>query len=143
MQYEQFQALESKVKQELDRQDQAGWLAQQTWDSIANFTQEEVYELIDAIAQRDYAAIKDELADLCFHLMIYAQFAQREGQFTLEEIAATALDKLSHRGVDVGDVNTAEQAHAVWQQRKIAHKTQYGGSLFDPTLLKSEKILSP
>jgi nucleoside triphosphate diphosphatase len=146
MQYEQFQALEEKVKQELARQDQAGWLAQQNWDSIANFTQEEVYELLDAIARRDYVAIKDELADLCFHLLIYAQLAEREGHFDLEAIAAAALEKLAHRSVDVGDVDSAEQAHKIWQQRKLGKKTQHGGSLFDdlpgnlPAMLMAMKL---
>ena len=42
------------------------WDVQQDFDSIAPYTIEEAYEVADAIARRDFAALPDELGDLLF-----------------------------------------------------------------------------
>ena len=51
------------------------WDQEQTFASIAPYTIEEAYEVADAIAHDDRAALRDELGDLLFQVVFHAQMA--------------------------------------------------------------------
>ncbi len=53
------------------------WDQAQTFDTIAPYTVEEAYEVADAIARRDMAALPDELGDLLFQVVYHARMAER------------------------------------------------------------------
>ncbi|MGH7000716.1 MAG: MazG nucleotide pyrophosphohydrolase domain-containing protein, partial [Stellaceae bacterium] len=57
------------------------WDRQQSFASIAPYTIEEAYEVADAISRGDDAALKDELGDLLFQVVFYAQMANEAGLF--------------------------------------------------------------
>ena len=66
-----FEQLQQQVKELLSTSAGCPWMLQQNWRSIAQYSLEEVYELMDAIVRDDKPAVCDELADLCLHLLIY------------------------------------------------------------------------
>jgi len=144
MSNQSFLELQQLVRSRLNDAKGDDWLQSQTWRSIVNFSQEEVYELIDAIEQEDFAAVQDELADWCFHLLIYAEMARKESRFDLEQIAQTAIDKLTQR-LPV-TAASADQSHVHWQQQKYRHKQQHQGSILAdlpadmPALLQAKKL---
>lgn len=73
------------------------WDLAQTFASIAPHTLEEVYEVIDAIETGDMRQVRDELGDLLFQVVFYAQLGQEQGLFDFNDIAAGIGDKLLHR----------------------------------------------
>lgn len=81
------------------RDPQAGcpWDKQQTFASIAPYTLEETYEVIDAIAREDYTELKSELGDLLYQVVFYAQMASEQGLFDFHDICAAINDKLERR----------------------------------------------
>ena len=55
------------------------WDLEQTIESLVPYTLEEVYEVVDAIDKNDMVELKDELGDLLFQVVFYAQIACEEG----------------------------------------------------------------
>lgn len=73
------------------------WDKEQTFSSIAPYTLEETYEVLDAIAREDFDDLRGELGDLLFQVVFYAQMAQEEGRFDFNDICAAISDKLERR----------------------------------------------
>lgn len=73
------------------------WDKEQTFATIAPYTLEETYEVLDAIAREDFDDLRGELGDLLFRVVFYAQMAQEEGRFDFNDICAAISDKLERR----------------------------------------------
>ena len=73
------------------------WDKEQTFSTIAPYTLEETYEVLDAIQREDFDDLRGELGDLLFQVVFYAQMAQEEGRFDFDDICAAISDKLEHR----------------------------------------------
>jgi len=73
------------------------WDLEQTIESLASYTLEEVYEVVDAIEQRDMVQLEDELGDLLFQVVFYAQLAEEAGYFNFADIATVITKKLVRR----------------------------------------------
>ena len=73
------------------------WDVKQNYRSIAPSTLEEAYEVVDAIEREDYQHLKDELGDLLFQVIFYAQLAQEEGRFDFYNIVSGLTEKLVRR----------------------------------------------
>lgn len=73
------------------------WDLEQTIASLAAYTLEEVYEVVDAIEKNDMAQLTEELGDLLFQVVFYAQIASEEKLFTFDDIATAITDKLIRR----------------------------------------------
>jgi MazG family protein len=144
-----FEQLRGKVHELVQQEDGCAWLKEQTFRSIANYSIEEVYELLDAIERNDIEAVKDELSDLCFHLMIYTELPFAGEKIALEDLAKRTLHKLSVRQQSISDVeiHTADASHEQWQLKKHQHKYEQSGSIVAdvpmhfPALLQSHKML--
>src|SRR5213596_3081189 len=64
------------------------WDREQDFSTIAPYTIEEAYEVADAIARGDMAALKDELGDLLFQVVLHARIAEEQTLFAFEDVAA-------------------------------------------------------
>jgi ATP diphosphatase len=84
------------------------WDLKQSYQTIAPSTIEEAYEVVDTIEREDYAHLKEELGDLLFQVVFYAQLGKEDGYFTFEEIAAGIADKLLRRHPHVFPEGTLE-----------------------------------
>jgi ATP diphosphatase len=97
------------------------WDREQSFDSIAPYTIEEAYEVADAIARGDAAALRDELGDLLFQVVYHARMAEESGQFGFAEVATSIADKMVRRHPHVfGDAaarDAAQQTEA-WEAQK-------------------------
>jgi len=97
------------------------WDRQQTFRSILPYTLEEVYEVVDAIEADDMEALREELGDLLFQVVFYAQMAKEAGEFDFEDIAAGIADKLIARHPHVfaeTEIATAEAQTHAWEKHK-------------------------
>ena len=70
------------------------WDVKQDFVSIAPYTIEEAYEAVDAIERGAAADIKDELGDLLFQIVFYAQIGKEQGDFEFADIANAISDKM-------------------------------------------------
>lgn len=73
------------------------WDLQQDYKSIAPSTLEEAYEVVDAIESGDFDHLKEELGDLLFQVIFYAQLGDEEQRFNFTEIISDLVEKLVRR----------------------------------------------
>ena len=102
------------------------WDQEQDFDSIAPYTLEEAYEVVDAIQRRDADDLKDELGDLLFQVVYHAQMASEQGWFAFEEVVAAICGKLVRRHPHVfGDEHIADAAAqtVAWEAHKAAERS--------------------
>ena len=101
------------------------WDLEQDFATIAPHTIEEAYEVADAIDRRDMAALCDELGDLLFQVVFYAQMAHERGGFDFAAVAEGIVEKMIRRHPHVfGDASVetaAAQTHA-WEDHKARER---------------------
>ena len=73
------------------------WDVAQTFGTIVSSTLEECYELVAAIEQEDFPHVAEELGDVLFQVVFYAQLAREQNLFSFEDIVHTLVDKLLRR----------------------------------------------
>jgi ATP diphosphatase len=73
------------------------WDRKQSLRTLTAYTLEEVYEVIDAVETGDDAQLQDELGDLLFQVVFYAQIAKEEGRFEFSAVIASITEKLLRR----------------------------------------------
>jgi len=101
------------------------WDLAQTFATIAPHTVEEAYEVVEAIEVDDRLALRDELGDLLFQVVFYAQMASEEGSFDFDAVAAAICDKMERRHPHVfGEVKIADSASQTrhWEAQKAAER---------------------
>jgi ATP diphosphatase len=106
-------------------EDGCPWDRAQTFASIAPHTIEEAYEVADAVAGGDPARIRDELGDLLFQVVFYAELARERGWFDFDAVAAGIAEKLVRRHPHVfgGSVPESGEAHSrSWEALKALER---------------------
>jgi nucleoside triphosphate diphosphatase len=101
------------------------WDRQQSFATIAPYTVEEAYEVADAIARADLAALPDELGDLLFQVVYHARMAEEAGGFGFTEVARVIADKMIRRHPHVfGDAAVRDAAEQTmdWEAHKSAER---------------------
>ena len=102
------------------------WDRAQTFASLAPYTLEEAYEVVDAIqAGETPEKLRDELGDLLFQVVFYAQLAQERGWFDFDDIARGIHGKLVRRHPHVfGEqaAGTAGEVLVVWEELKARER---------------------
>ena len=93
----EMQRLLKIMAQLRDPQSGCPWDVKQTMESLTRYTIEEAYEVADAIATGDMHDIKDELGDLLFQVVFYAQIASELRAFSFDDVAQSISDKLVRR----------------------------------------------
>lgn len=95
-----------------DPQTGCPWDLKQSYATIVPYTLEEAYEVADAIARESFDELKDELGDLLFQVVFYAQIAKEEGRFEFDDCVAAICDKLERRHPHVFGELTADNLNA-------------------------------
>jgi ATP diphosphatase len=73
------------------------WDVQQDFSSIAPYTIEEAYEVVDAIARNNLPQLKDELGDLLLQVVFHAQMAEEGGHFGFGDVVGAICGKMIRR----------------------------------------------
>ncbi|MDR1087931.1 MAG: nucleoside triphosphate pyrophosphohydrolase [Coriobacteriales bacterium] len=95
------------------------WDREQTHESIAKNMIEEAYEAVEAIEQGSVDALREELGDVLLQVVLHAQIAADDGEFTLEEVIQGISNKLISRHPHVFG-NEASFAAAGFTDAEIA-----------------------
>lgn len=103
------------------------WDVQQDFASIAAYTIEEAYEVVDAIDRGDFDDLRDELGDLLLQVVFHARMAEEAGRFEFADVVHAISSKMRRRHPHVfGDVryaDVAEQTRA-WEAIKTAERAR-------------------
>lgn len=97
------------------------WDKKQTYKSILPYTIEEVYEVSEAIETSNFEGLVDELGDLLFQIVFYAQIAKEEGRFEFDDITHAITEKMIRRHPHVFSdhkVETVEEQSRLWDEIK-------------------------
>lgn len=110
------------------------WDKKQTIHTLRQQTIEETFELVDAITDKDWKGIKEELGDLLLHIIFYSKIGAEQQQFTLQEVIDGICEKLIVRHPHIyGDpegsgqivkVNDEEDVKRNWEQIKLKEGKQ-------------------
>jgi XTP/dITP diphosphohydrolase len=98
------------------------WDREQTVETLRSMTIEETYELADAVTEKNWKGIKEELGDLLLHILFYSKIANEQQQFTLAEVIQGISEKLVARHPHIyGDikVDNEEDVKKNWEKLKL------------------------
>ena len=98
------------------------WDKKQNIHTLRQQTIEETYELADAITDKDWNSIKEELGDLLLHIVFYSKIGAEEEKFTFEEVIEGICEKLIKRHPHIyGEVkvNNEDDVKKNWEQIKL------------------------
>ena len=124
------------------------WDREQTFDSIKPYTLEEAYEVLEAIDNRDWDELPGELGDLLLQVLFYAEMAQEDGRFSIDDVLERLSNKLVHRHPHVfGDVKAETSADVLrnWEALKAEEKKkrlEAGGGKAAKEEAKPESVLA-
>ena len=95
-------------------------------------------------------ALKDELGDLLFQVVVHAQMATEAGSFTFHDVVDAICEKMARRHPHVfgdADMRSAEEQTQAWEEQKAAEREQKGAaSILDdvpvglPALTRAVKL---
>ncbi len=129
------------------------WDREQSHLTLRRHAIEEVYELIDAIENRDDHEMAEELGDLLLQVVFHCQLARERGAFDFEQVTRHLVDKLIRRHPHVFGTTKVKDVDEVWANwEKIKHAEKKGTrherpSVLDgipkhlPALLRVEKLV--
>lgn len=119
------------------------WDREQTFESIAPYTVEESYEVMDAVERKDMADLKNELGDLLFQVLFHAKMASEIEAFDFADVCDGLVEKMVRRhphvfeGAEVPDWDSIKAA----ERKDEGHaKTLDGVAKSLPALMRAEKL---
>jgi tetrapyrrole methylase family protein / MazG family protein len=101
------------------------WDREQNFDTIKPYLLEEAYEVFDAIDQRDWPGLAEELGDLMLQAVFFAQMASEEGTFRIDDSLDAISEKLIRRHPHVfgdGAAKTSDDVKRRWDEIKADEK---------------------
>ncbi|ACN84795.1 nucleoside triphosphate pyrophosphohydrolase [Brachyspira hyodysenteriae] len=142
------------VIQTLRGENGCAWDKVQTFDSLIPCFLEEAYEVVEAINNRDYENIKEELGDVLLHVVFFSELAKDENKFNIDDVCKNISEKLIRRhphvfgNSDVKDVQgILKQWDKIKKEEKASNNTDEFKSVLDgipkslPIMEKSYKLM--
>ena len=118
----QLQAFERLLDIMDELREKCPWDRKQTMETLRTLSIEEIYELSDAIIEKNSDEIKKELGDVFLHLVFYAKIASEQKDFDIADVLNGICEKLIHRHPHIyGETkaDTEEEVLQNWEQIKL------------------------
>jgi len=125
------------------------WDREQTHKTIAKNMVEEAYEAVHAIETDDVAELREELGDVLLQIVLHAQIAADDGEFTIDDVVAGITAKIVRRHPHVfgeAEAGSATEVLANWDQIKAVERAEKRQGLLDsiphalPALMLAQQI---
>ena len=119
------------------------WDREQSFETIAPYTVEESYEVLDAVQRNDMPDLKNELGDLLFQVLFHSKMASEVGAFDFEDVCDGLVEKMVRRhphvfaGGEVPDWDTIKAAERTGGGQT---RTLDGVANSLPALMRAEKL---
>ncbi len=128
------------------------WDQEQNYATLAPMLLEEAYEAFEAVEEAregQPGELRDELGDLLFQIVFYAQVAKEQGHFVIDDVVEAIHSKMVRRHPHVfGDTSAADSAQVLrnWEamkqeERRAAGKSKHDGSLLDGVSSKAPALM--
>ncbi len=104
-----------KIVSDLRGPEGCPWDQEQNHKTLAPYTIEEAYELVEALEQNDDLKTKEELGDVLFQVALHAQLASERKAFTIHDILSTLNEKMIRRHPHVFSDTKVQNTQEVWQ----------------------------
>ncbi|MGD9600818.1 MAG: nucleoside triphosphate pyrophosphohydrolase [Gammaproteobacteria bacterium] len=101
------------------------WDLEQHYATLTRHTIEEAYEVADAIERDALEELPDELGDLLFQVVFYAQIGAEEGRFSFGDVVTAIHEKLVRRHPHVfgeAERGTASDQERAWEAVKALER---------------------
>ena len=134
------------VMARLRRKNGCPWDREQSHESLKPYIIEETYEVLDAIDRKDDDELREELGDLLLQIVFHAQIAAEQDRFTMDDVAATIVEKLKRRHPHVFGNVEVEDSREVLRNWEEIKKEEGKNSVLDgvpdglPALLKAQRV---
>jgi nucleoside triphosphate diphosphatase len=104
------------------------WDLEQNFATIAPYTIEEAYEVVDAIARSDFDDLRDELGDLLLQVVYHARMAEEQDSFAFGDVVEAITRKMIRRHPHVfadkdGNI-AAAGVKSAWERIKAEEKAE-------------------
>ena len=138
-----------ELMQKLRSPDGCPWDREQTYATLAPMLLEEAYEAFEAVEEaRDGQPneLRDELGDLLFQIVFYAQVAKEQGDFSINDVTNAIHEKMVRRHPHVfGDTSAADTATVLrnWEAMKQDERRAAGKSAREESLLDGVSSKAP
>ncbi len=138
-----------KLMQKLRSPDGCPWDREQTYATLAPMLLEEAYEAFEAveIAREGHPhELRDELGDLLFQIVFYAQVAKEQGDFSIDDVTSAIHAKMVRRHPHVfGDTSANDTATVLrnWEAMKQEERRVAGASEREESLLDGVSSKAP
>ena len=127
------------------------WDIQQTSKSLAKYTLEEAYEVIEAIESNNYRELEGELGDLLLQVIYHSIIAAEKKKFSIEDVIDTSVKKMKSRHPHIfmrdKSIKTVQDVNEFWEtQKKYERKKKGAQSVLDgvsvslPAVTRSLKL---
>ena len=103
------------------------WDISQTHESLAKHLLEEAYEAYDAIMEGDSHHTMDELGDVLLQIVMHAQIAKENGEYTIDDITDNVSEKMIVRHPHIfsdAQAKTPEDVLDNWEEIKRRERGQ-------------------
>ena len=113
------------VMAKLRSPDGCPWDKEQDHDTLKRFLVEESYEVIEAVENKDFEHLKEELGDLLLQVVFHAQVAEENNHFKFQDVIDGIYNKLIHRHPHVfndASVNNSREVEVQWEAIKRKEK---------------------
>ena len=105
------------------------WDREQTIESLKPYLVEEVYEAIEAIDEKAYGRLAEELGDMLLHIVMLSVFAEEKKYFEIQDVIGSIAAKMVRRHPHVfagGRAKTKEAVWLKWEKIKGEEKRKKG-----------------
>ncbi len=138
-----------ELMQRLRSPDGCPWDREQTYATLAPMLLEEAYEAFEAVedAREGHPhELRDELGDLLFQIVFYAQVAKEQGDFSIDDVTSEIHAKMVRRHPHVfGDTSANDTATVLrnWEAMKLDERRAAGNSEREESLLDGVSSKAP
>ena len=109
-----------------DPVDGCPWDLKQNYKSLAPYSIEEAYELVNAIERNNISEIKNELGDLLLQIVLLSQVASEKKHFDFDDVAEEISKKMIRRHPQIFDhsYDKNDLPHDSWERIKSTEKSE-------------------
>ena len=114
--------------------DGCAWDRKQTHQTLTRHMIEEAFEAAEAMESNDIDNLQEELGDVMLQVALHSAIAERDGEFSMEDVVRSLNEKLVRRHPHIfGDLqaDNDEDVLNIWQSVKKEEKEERKEDLFE------------
>ena len=124
------------VKKLRDPKKGCPWDIQQNAKTLAKYTLEEAYEVVEAIETGNYTELEDELGDLLLQVIYHSVIAEEKKKFNIKNVIRKSVQKMKSRHPHIflknENIKSIEDVNEYWEyKKKLERKSKGAKSVLD------------